>query len=90
MPRKTQWRRNQYSGGKLRDRRMPTMAVSEMERTAIEVESDRLRLTMAQLVRCGLVLLGVFDTTSLDDIPEEYAAQISSGKGLGPLRKVRS
>lgn len=90
MARKHQWRRNQFTGGTLRDRRIPTMAVSEYERECIEAQAEQVRLTMAQLVRCGLVLLGVLDTGSLDDIPEAIAAQISAGKALGPLRKVRS
>lgn len=81
--------RNQYTGGTLRVRRIPTMAVSDTERKAIETAAQAAHMTMAQLVRCGLVLLGVLDTASLDDVDVAVATQISQGKGLGPLRKVR-
>ncbi len=79
--------KNQYTGGSQRTRRLPTMAVSELERRLVEDAAVELRLTMAQLVRCGLVLLGVLDTSSLDDLPEAIAAQVSRGKGLGPITK---
>ncbi len=82
--------RNQYTSGGMRTKRLPTMAVSELERQLVERSAIELRLTMAQLVRCGLVLLGVLDTASLEDLPEAIAAQISSGKALGPLRKART
>ena len=80
---------NQYTGGGMRTKRLPTMAVSQLERDAVERTATELRLTMAQLVRAGLVLLGVLDTSSLDDLPQELAAHLSTGKGLGPLRKAR-
>jgi hypothetical protein len=81
-------RRNQFMGGIKRDHRIPTMAVSEAEREAIETDCRRLRITMAQLVRCGLVLLGTLDTASLDDIPEELAERLSAGKPLSAPVKV--
>lgn len=81
--------RNQFMGGTLRDRRIPTMAVSETERRAIESECRRLKLTMAQLVRCGLVLLGTLPTVSLDDIHEELAERISAGKPLSGPRPAK-
>lgn len=81
--------KNQHSGGVLRCKRLPTMAVSEYERERVEQEAHRLHMTMAQLVRCGLVLLGVLDTGSLDDVDTAIAAQISTGKGLGPLRRAK-
>lgn len=82
---------NQYTKiSAVRDVRLPSVSVSKMERATVEATAKKNRITMSQMQRCGLVLLGVLDTESLNDVPEDLAERISAGKGLSPVRvKVR-
>jgi hypothetical protein len=81
---------NQYTKGTVRGVRIPSVSVTKMERVALEDAARTHRITMSQIIRCGLVLMGVLDTSSLDDLPEAIAERVSSGKGLAPLRRVQS
>lgn len=68
--------RNQWSKGQVRTAKLPIVSVTSDERVKVERAMDHTRLAFAQLIRAGLVAIGVLDKDSMYDLPEEYAERV--------------
>lgn len=73
--------RNQWSKGQVRRYRLPVIAISADERKRVEEYCDRTRTSIADLVRAGLVALGVFELASLDGLPDAIAQHVQKLRG---------
>ena len=68
--------RNQWSRGQVRRKRLPVLSVTEDERDAVLKYCTRTRMSFADVVRAGLVALGILDVGSLEDLPDTFAEHV--------------
>jgi hypothetical protein len=68
--------RNQYAKGMVRPERLPIVPVSKAEKAMVERCAELQRVTLAQVMRAGLVTLGVLSEDSLYDLPTQWRIEI--------------
>lgn len=77
---------NQYTVHRPKLHRLPGMAVTEEERRIIYDLATKWRLSIAQVIRLGLVTAGVFESESAlpENFPAELLKEALKGQARGP------
>lgn len=80
---------NQYTTHVPKLHRLPGLAVTEEERRIIYDIATKWRISLAQVVRLGLVAAGVLDAERAlpQNFPEELLKEALKGQGRGPSGK---